>query len=132
MYDPPLIITKLKHLLAGFPSLTEFPDDVREPSRPPPHAEGVMCTRRGTELLQQVVIFLAATRDLDVQLGLVTRPDSEPSFKGEQEVVRLSLAYHQEHMGPETQYAGYPNDYVHFVLGCFHLLLGICQTFPLS
>ncbi len=66
----------------------------------PYHTEHVIYAG-APKLLQQVVISLVLTHDLHVQLWLVTGPDSEPSIKVKEEVVRLGPTYQPEHWGPQ-------------------------------
>lgn len=57
------------------------------------------------------------THDLHVQLWLVTGPDSKPSIKVKEEVVRLSLTYQLKHYGtPET---GCEESGKHFIIYAF-------------
>lgn len=65
----------------------------------PRHTEHVIYAG-APKLLQQVVISLVLTHDLHAQLWLVTGPDSEPSIKVKEEVVRLGPTYQPEHWGP--------------------------------
>lgn len=88
-------------------TFTEFPEDLHVhinmlTQSHPHHTEHVIYAG-APRLLQQVVISLILTYDLHIQLWFGRRPDSEPSIKVKEEVVRWDLTYQSKHRGPQKE-----------------------------
>lgn len=88
-------------------TFTEFPEDshvhINMLIQSHPHHTEHVIYAGAPRLLQQVVISLILTYDLHIQLWFGRRPDSEPSIKVKEEVVRWDLTYQSKHRGPQKE-----------------------------